>query len=215
MRAAESWVVSFEKVAHTVYRMKLGQIVYGPDDTDGWFLWHSHLMPPATLVNQGGYISVVHVAELSSDEAWAFLEAILCRDEDTYRGVGPYSISKAGTAFYITSQTSEDARAMTSLLNNVLGFRWRAGERQYTMVTAVQLPPIRGEVEYNRADVIPGAFAKARPVSQDREQSRRKTMDQSNIQILWVQHEMRVCRLMVDLKDYPVSYTHLTLPTKA
>ena len=102
------------------------------------------------------------------DESRAFIEAVTTRDEGTYRGVGPYNMTTADGAFYITSQNGEDARAMASVLNNVIGFRWRSGERQYTMVTGVQLPEVRGTVEFNRGDVVQGAFAKARPRAQQR-----------------------------------------------
>ena len=69
MDTAEKWVTNFEKVVDTVYRMKLGQIDYGPRDTDGWLMWNSDRMPPSTLVNRGGYATVVFVAGLSWQES--------------------------------------------------------------------------------------------------------------------------------------------------
>ena len=164
--------------------MKLGQIDYGPRDTGGWLLWNSDRMPPATLVNRGGYVTVVYVAELSWAESNELIEAVLTCDAETFRGVGPNRMSTMDGAFYITSQNSEDAQAVASALNSVLAFRWRSGERQYTMVTAIQLPEIRGAPECGRGDVVQGAFAKAAPASRQREQDRRKTMDAENIRVL-------------------------------
>ena len=107
MDTAERWVTIFERVVHTVYRMKLGQIDYGPRDTSGWLLWRSERMPPTTLANRGGYVTVVYVAELSWAESNELIEAVLTCDAETFRGVGPNRMSTMDCLLY-TSPSPRD-----------------------------------------------------------------------------------------------------------
>ena len=126
MATAERWVTIFERVVHTVYRMKLGQIDYGPRDTSGWLLWRSERMPPTALANRGGYVTVVYVAELSWAESNELIEAVLTCDAETFRGVGPNRMSTMDGAFYVTSEIAKTLKPSLAPSTEC----WRSGGAQ-------------------------------------------------------------------------------------